>query len=145
MRLFRDLWQRVHEPRIISAITALIYFVLMSAGLYSLANPPSSIEGEIGTLAMRILAGTLAVGGAIGAPTALTGIWWLERTAVLCIALSAAIYLMITVVLHVTSPSGNRLLQAAFIFTVLAMQAVRWHRIRERPYDPTRSTPGSAD
>ena len=145
MRLIRDLWQRVHEPRIVSGVTALTYLVLMSAGLYALANPPSSIEGEIGTLAMRILAGTLAIGGALGAPTTLAGIWWLERTAVLCVALSAAIYLMITVVLHVTSPSGNRLLQAAFIFTVLAMQVVRWHRIRERPYDPTRPTPDTTD
>lgn len=144
MRLLRDLWQRIHEPRIISAVTALTYLVLMSAGLYALVNPPSSIEGEIGTLAMRLLAGTLAVGGAIGAPTALAGIWWLERTAVLCVALSSAIYLMITLTLHFTSPSGNRLLQAAFIFTVLAMQVVRWHRIRERPYDPTRPPPGPA-
>lgn len=133
------LWQRVNEPRVVSVAHAVVYFVLASGGLYALVNPPTSIEGSVGDLAMRLLAGCLAMGGAIGVPTALAGIWWLERTAVSLVLLAAVVYLGVVLALQATSPSGNRLLQAAFILSVAILHfPVRWHRIRQRPYDPER-------
>src|SRR5690625_6109186 len=70
MNLIRRLWARVNEPRIVSVSHALVYLVLLLAGLYALVNPPTTLEGAAGTFSMRLLAGTLAIGGAIGAPTA---------------------------------------------------------------------------
>ena len=136
----RRLWLKINEPRIVSVTHALVYFVLMSAGLYALINPPNSVEGAAGDLAMTLLAGTLAIGGAIGVPTSLAGIWWLERTAVALVLLASGVYLGIIIALQVTSTSGsNRWMQASFVFSVLALNVVRWHRVKDRPYDPDRT------
>src|SRR5690606_25039268 len=109
--------------------------------LYALINPPTTVEGAVGTFSMRFLAGTLAVGGALGVPTALAGIWWLERTAVMFVILSSGVYLGIVLALQVTGdPSSNRMLQAGFVFGMGALHFVRWHRVRQRPYDPDRVT-----
>lgn len=121
----------------ISTLYFAIYLCLLGGGVAAIIEPPGSIQGEVGAVAMYTLAGLLAFGGLVGSVAALPGIWWLERTAVLSIGLSAGIYGFIIIVLHLTTP-GNRLLQLAFVTTVGLMQAVRWHRIRERPYDPDR-------
>lgn len=137
MNPIKKAWLRVHQPRAISGIYFVIYLILLGGGIAALLQPPTSIEGEIGSTAMFILAGLLTFGGLIGAIAALPGIWWLERTAVTSVALSAAVYGGIVATLQVTE-SGNRLLQLSFVLTVLLMQAVRWHRIHQRPYDPDR-------
>ena len=131
------LWRKVREPRVISVTYFVIYGVLFAAAVSALLDPPRSVEGHIGAVAMALLASMLAFGGLVGAPSALFGIWWLERTAVFAIAMSALIYGGIVAALHVTG-TGNRLLQLGFVLAVLLMQIVRWHRIRQRPYDPDR-------
>lgn len=131
------IWLKVREPRVISVTYFLIYTVLFTAAVSALLDPPKSVEGHIGAVAMTMLAAMLAFGGLVGAPSALVGIWWLERTAVFAIAMSALIYGSIVATLHI-SGTGNRLLQLGFVVTVLLMQIVRWHRIRQRPYDPDR-------
>ena len=138
MNLLKQLWERVHQPRVISVIYFLIYLCMLGGGFAALVDPPGSIQGAIGAGSMTTLAGLLAFGGLIGAIASLPGIWWLERTAVLSIGLAAALYGGIVATLHWTE-TGNRLLQLAFVLTVGLMQAVRWHRIRERPYDPGRA------
>ena len=130
-------WQKIREPRVISVTYFVIYAVLFGAAISALLDPPRSVEGHIGAVAMTMLAAMLAFGGLVGAPSALFGIWWLERTAVFAIAVSALIYSGIVATLHV-SGTGNRLLQLGFVVAVLLMQIVRWHRIRQRPYDPDR-------
>lgn len=145
-KLIIQLWKKINEPRVISAVHAVTYLVLLTVGLYSLINPPRSVEGAVGEFAMNLLAGVLAVGGAIGVPTALSGIWWLERTATALVILSSAIYLMIVLALQFTSTEGtNRFLQAGYVFAVLALHITRWYRVRQRPYDPERIAPGARD
>lgn len=129
------LWERVNEPRTISVLYFVQYVVLASAGLWALAVPPMSLEGEIGTVAMNSLAGILVFSGVLGAVAALPGIYWLERAAVLGVGWAALIYLWIIVSLHFTT-DGNRMLQAAFVAIGLLHQGVRWVRIHERPYRP---------
>ena len=130
-------WRKIREPRVISVTYFVIYAVLFGAAISALLDPPRSVEGHIGAVAMTLLASMLAFGGLVGAPSSLIGIWWLERTAVFAIAMSALIYGGIVATLHFTG-TGNRLLQLGFVATVLLMQIVRWHRIRQRPYDPDR-------
>ncbi|RLV54839.1 hypothetical protein D9V41_14715 [Aeromicrobium phragmitis] len=132
-------WHRINEPRTISVLYFVSYLVLTAGGVTALVIPPTSLEGEIGATAMTMLASLLVFGGSIGSVSALPGIYWLERFAVGAIASSATIYLLIIVTLHFTS-TGNRLLQAAFVCSVLLHQGVRWMRIRERPYRPEAAT-----
>ncbi|MEV8029278.1 hypothetical protein [Cellulosimicrobium funkei] len=131
------LWAKVHEPRAVSVAYFVIYTSGALAGLYATFVPPSSIQGEIGAGTMTGLSVLLTIGCAIGAVAALPGIYWLERTAVLSIALAMLLYLAVVLVLQVQEPQGNRLLQAWVIFAVLLMQVpVRWVRIKARPYRP---------
>lgn len=142
MTSIKRLWQMVNEPRIVSTLHAAAYLVLAVVGMYALVNPPNSIEGAVGEVAMRLLAGVLTAGGVLGVPTSLAGIWWLERTAVALVCLASAIYLLIIIGLQLQSPPGtNRFLQAGFVSVVLLLHIVRWHRVLERPYDPERITP----
>lgn len=134
-------WNRITEPRVIALALFIQYIVFSATGAHAIFEPPTSIEGEVGQSAMAMLAGLLIFGGAIGAVAALPGIWWLERSAVLSIGLSALLYLVIVLYLHFNQP-GNRLLQAAFVMSVLLHQVVRWVRIRDRSYRPEAPTPG---
>lgn len=134
-------WLRITEPRVIAVALCVQYVLFSAAGAYAIFEPPASIESEVGQSSMAMLAGLLIFGGAIGGIAALPGIWWLERSAVLAIGLSAALYLVIVLYLQLTQP-GNRLLQAAFIASVLLHQVVRWVRIRDRSYRPEAPTPG---
>lgn len=137
MATLKRLWLRIHQPRVIAVTYAVLYIVLAWGGIAALVDPPTTIEGSLGTAAMTILASLLILGGVTGAPSALIGSWWLERIAVMSVAFSAGLYGAVIVVRQFTE-AGNRQLQLAFVLTVLLMQLVRWHRIRQRPYDPTR-------
>lgn len=139
MAIILRMWQRINEPRVISVTHAVVYAVLCSVALGALVTPPATINGAVGTLAMRLLAGMLAVGGALGVPTALAGIWWLERTAASLVMLASGVYLGIILALQIASgPGSNRMLQAGYVLTALLLHFVRWHRIKQRPYDPDR-------
>src|SRR5690625_2626892 len=135
--LLTRFWQKIREPRVISVAYFFLYLSLFAGGISALVDPPKSVEGHIGELSMTVLAAMLTFGGAVGAPSALFGIWWLERTAVFAIAMSALIYSGIIVALHYTG-TGNRLLQLSFVGTVLIMQVVPRLPIRPRPYAPDR-------
>jgi len=117
----------------------LMYVGFVIGGVSAVAQPPASIEGEVGVTAMIALASLLAFGGFLGAIAALPGIWWLERVALLAVILSASIYGTIVAILHYQG-SGNRILQLSFIVAVILSQFVRWARIKDRPYDPALRT-----
>lgn len=133
-------WRRVREPRVIALCYFVAYLLLAGGGASALTNPPTSIEGAVGDTAMTTLALLLAGGGALGVVAVLPGWYWLERLAVIAVALASGIYAAVITTLHVTQP-GNRLLQLSLVIFVGILQAVRWHRIRERPYDPDRPPP----
>ena len=139
MSALKRLWQRINQPRVVATSHAAVYLALMAAGAYSLINPPSTVDHAIGPVAMNLLAGILTLGGLIGVPTALYGSWWLERTAVGLVALALSLYLIVVLWMQYDSTSGNRLLQAAAIFGLIVLHfPVRWHRVKQRPWDPDR-------
>ncbi|MFJ2518643.1 hypothetical protein ACIOWF_06695 [Cellulosimicrobium cellulans] len=140
LRRVAALWAKVHEPRVISAAYFVMYAAGIGAGVYATINPPTSIEGQIGSTAMTALTVLVTFGCILGTIAALPGIYWLERSAVTSIALAAGIYLFILATLQLQQP-GNRMLQAWFVFFVLGMQLVRWVRVRERPYRPVDARP----
>lgn len=140
VRVIAGLWHRVHRPRVIAVAYFAAYLILAGVGIYALIRPPTSIEGTIGAFSMVVLATLCAFGGIVGAVAVLPGRYWLERLAVIAIAVATVIYAAIILSLQITAP-GNRLLQFGFIGYAGLMQLVRWHRIKERPYDPERPPP----
>lgn len=136
----KRIWARVHEPRAIAIIQALIYIVLCVGGITALINAPSTIEGAIGEGAMATLAIILAVSCALGAPAALLGIQWLERIVVWGVFSSGVIYALIIIGLQYGS-TGNRLLQLSFVVSVILYQVIRFIRVHGAPYDRN-LTPG---
>lgn len=134
--LFR-LWAKVKEPKTISVLVSLAYLVGALGGISVFLETPQTLEGAMGHYAMFVLAGMLVFGGFLGAPSALFGVWWAERVAIVPVAFASALYLSVVVGLH-TSGAGNRLLQASFICVVILSQIARWNRIHLRPYDPSR-------
>lgn len=136
------LWNRIREPRVVSTLRFCMYLVMLLGAVTALISPPRSIEGAVGELAMTGLATLLAFGGVLGAIAALPGIWWLERTAILAITLALGIYGLVVVSMHLGG-EGNRLLQLSIVVGLMLSQAIRWVRIRERPYDPELRAPTS--
>lgn len=135
--VIRRTWLRIREPRVVAVVHALTYLVLAGGGVSALLHPPTSISGEIGAVAMTLLAAMLTAGGAIGLVTVLPGWWWVERTGVSLIIAACVIYGWIISILHFVQ-SGNRLLQLSIVLGLVGHLVIRLIRIRERPYDPSR-------
>lgn len=136
----KRIWARVHEPRAVAVIQALIYIVLCVGGITALINAPNTIEGAIGEGAMTTLAIILAVSCTLGVPAALFGIQWLEQIIVWGVFSSGVIYALIIIGLHYGS-TGNRLLQLSFVVAATLYQVMRFIRIHGAPYDKN-LTPG---
>ena len=136
----KRIWARVHEPRAVAIIQALIYAVLCVGGITALINAPRTIEGEIGESAMTTLAVILAVSCTLGVPAALFGIQWLERIVVWGVFVSGVIYALIIIGLQYGS-TGNRLLQLSFVVAVTLYQIMRFIRVHGAPYNKN-LTPG---
>ena len=136
----KRIWARVHEPRAVAVIQALIYVVLCVGGVTALINAPNTLEGAIGEGAMTTLAIILAVSCTLGVPAALFGIQWLEQIIVWGVFSSGVIYALIIIGLQYGS-TGNRLLQLSFVVAVTLYQVMRFIRIHGAPYDRN-LTPG---
>lgn len=137
INVLKILWGKIREPKTISILVSVAYLIGAIGGITVFLETPKTLEGAMGLYAMNVLAGALVLGGLVGTPSSLFGIWWAERIAISAVALATLLYLTVVLSLH-TMESGNRLLQATFIFVVLLSQLARWHRIHLRPYDPAR-------
>lgn len=136
----KRIWARVHEPRAVAIIQALIYAALGFGGITALYNAPMTVEGAIGENSMFILAGIIAVSCILGIPAALFGIQWLEQIIVWGIFAASGLYALIIIGLHYGS-TGNRLLQLSFVVAVALYQIMRFIRVKGAPYDQS-LTPG---
>ena len=139
MGLIKRLWGKIREPRVISMLMWLQYLSFLAGGIAALVEPPHLVLLELGPWTMSVLAGLLIFGGTVGAISALPGIWWLERFAVVSITFAGVVYGGVVTFIEITIPESSRVLQLSFIAAVMLLQGVRWHRIWERPYDPART------
>lgn len=130
----RRVWSRIHEPRAIAVLQACAYLVLGLGGLTAFHKAPQSVEGEIGAVAMMVLATMITVSTSLGIPSALFGWQWLERITSAGIIMSAGLYGWIIVSIQLAG-SGNRFLQLSFVLVVLLYQIIRLVRIAGPPYN----------
>lgn len=130
----KRLWARIHEPRAVAIIQALIYAALGFGGTTAIIDAPRSLEGAIGEWSMTILAIMIAVSCLLGIPASLFGYQWLEQIIVWGVFTSALLYGGIIIGLQVGS-TGNRLLQLSFVIAVALYQIMRYVRVSGAPYD----------
>ena len=130
----RRVWSRVHEPRLIAVLQALVYLCLGLGGLTVFHTAPQSVEGEIGAVSMTVLATMIAVSTTLGIPSALFGWQWLERIISAGVIMSAGLYGWIIVSLQIAG-SGNRFLQLSFVLAAILHQVIRLVRIAGPPYN----------
>ena len=124
-------WAQLHEPPIVSAIYGAWYIALLCIGLYSMFNPPRTIEAAAGDALMSTIAGLLAIAGAWGVITIATGDAWLERFAVGFGVLGWFTYEVISAYLWAASTTGNRGMATLGILGSLILTGGRWYWIRK--------------
>lgn len=124
-------WAQLHEPPIVSAIYGAWYIALLCIGLYSMFNPPRTIEAAAGDALMSTIAGLLALAGAWGVVTIATGDAWLERFAVGFGILGWFAYEVISAYLWAASTTGNRGMATLGVLGSLILTGGRWYWVRK--------------
>lgn len=137
----RRLWYLIHEPRIITAITACYWAVVTAIGVAALTAPPPMIAHQAGPILTTVWACFLLGGGVLGVVGCLPGWWWIERAGIIATGTGAVIYLATVIALHYQAVSGSRLVHAGFILLALISLVIRWLRIRGPQVDPSRGLP----
>ena len=127
-------WSRIHEPRVIAVLQATVYLCLGLGGLTVFHTAPQTVEGEIGSVSMTVLATMITVSTALGIPSALFGWQWLERIISAGVIMSAGLYGWIIISLQLAG-AGNRFLHLSFVLAVILQQIIRLVRIAGPPYN----------
>ena len=133
----RRLWLMLHEPRIITAATGVMWSILIGIGAAALLAPPATISHQMGPTLTVVWAILLIVGGALGLVGCLPGWFWIERVGLILAGTGATMYLAVVLMLHYAEP-GSRLVQAGFVLLGIGSLVVRWLRVRGPQIDPTR-------
>ena len=133
----RRLWLLLHEPRIITAATGIMWSILIGIGAAALLAPPATISHQMGPTLTVVWAILLIVGGALGLVGCLPGWFWIERVGLILAGTGATMYLAVVLLLHYAEP-GSRLVQAGFVLLGIGFLVVRWLQVRGPQIDPTR-------
>lgn len=134
----RQVWHRITEPRHLKAAYAFFYAAVIGLGLIALLAPPQSISGELGPV-LTVTWGVLALaGGSGGLVTVFPGWWFAERLSIVIIWCALGMYLLVVVVLQVSSESGARWAQMTLFVLAAGLFYVRWYDIREYSFEPRR-------
>lgn len=131
-------WRLLREPRIISAVLGITYFVLATMGSAGIADPEDSLPRGW-QQPWAIIAWLLLVGGILGAASMWRRLWWLERVAIWMII--AACVGRVLVLSQIVAELGSFVIRSGFILVVVLMFVVRLIRIHGVPADPYRREP----
>lgn len=131
----RRFWDRVTEPKAITLGQTLIYSLMSFAGASALIEPPRTVSEAWGSLLTIVWGLFLVLGGVVGAITCIFGKWWLEKPALLSVAVGALMYASVVLALHFSDP-GNRLAQLAFVLSSVVQCGIRFLHIHRYSYEP---------
>lgn len=136
--LLAGIWESFREPRVKKLLAAAAYVCAVLAGVHTIREPPSSLQGVLG-LALTTAWGLFYLaGGVLGLGTVAQGWWWLERIGIYTIIVGAGLYLLVILYLHYSSESGNRLPQYWAIAISVPLVLYRGQDIRKLRYEPRR-------
>lgn len=135
MHAIRNLWGSITEPRHLKAVYWVIYATALVTGVATLLSPPQTIEGALGTPLTIAWSVFLITGGTGGMLTVFPGWWWVERLSIVLVLTGIAIYGLVVLSLHFTSP-GSRLTQLGVICLAASVFVVRWTLIRRFSFEP---------
>ena len=128
-------WRALTDPPHQKPVYAVVYLITIGTGLATLAMPPRTIEGVLGSALMTANGLLWITGGLVALCTLFTRWWWLERSGILLAAAGILAYGSVVATLHVTE-AGSRLTQLGMIALALCLFVVRWLSIREWSYAP---------
>lgn len=131
---WQQLWGRVKEPKVISFLAWTGYMALAATWIYALFDPPTTIVGGMGPLAMTITSGLIAVGGILGAIGSLPGWQLTERLGIAAALGGITIYMLLLSYLQITG-EGNRLPQLGVIYFAFISLNSRWIRIKDHVFE----------
>lgn len=138
-----DAWRLryvLHEPAAINAAQLLANVAAASSGLLAvMGGMPTLLTNQIGAVMAVAVGSILLVGGTMGAVAVATGAWWLERIALLIVAVGW-VAVMPAAVSFATSgrSSGSVWLVVALLVVALTDIFKRYRRIDWAYLDPTR-------
>jgi hypothetical protein len=129
------------EPVAINGAQVVTNVAAAGAGLLAAAGgSPTLITGQIGPLLSVVVGTVLVIGGCIGTVTVLLGNWWLERVALLVMALGWVMLLpaCLGVVFSGRPNTSGVWLVIALIFAALGDVFKRYTRIKWAYLDPVK-------
>lgn len=130
----------IHEPAAINAAQFLANVAAAVSGLLAvLGGMPNLLTSQIGPVMAVLVGSILLLGGSLGALAVATGAWWLERIALLIVAVGWVTVLP-AAISFATTPraTGAIWLVVALLVVALADIFKRYRRIDWAYLDPTR-------
>lgn len=133
---FQFWWHKVPEPRMVSMITGVAYFLMFATGVITVIIPPRSVSAVYGGSLMQVVGYLLLIGAFIGIISGIREFWQLERVGIGAQAVGAITYFYIVIQLQIEADSGSRFTQMGFILAALMFLALRLSLIWKYPYKP---------
>jgi len=130
----------ISEPRGINVAQIILYGVAAVAGVAAFlgAISPLFTTSTVGPWVIATSGGFLAVGGAIGVPAVVRGLWWLECIALIVTGVGWLILVPAAAYFAVTSHNSAIWLIIGLLVAVLCDAYKRYRRIDWAYLDPTR-------
>lgn len=130
--------ERLHEPRIISAVYGAVYTIALVVGIYSFFDPPQTIVQAVNNpWFLHLSLGAISAGGLLGAITVPSGTYWLERSAAGLLCVGLILYWCVSMWLVLTAGGSRWMSLMTTTFAVLLV-ALRFYWINDRPFHPDR-------
>jgi hypothetical protein len=132
--------QWFREPSAINAAQIVQYTIAVFAGFmaaFGVANP-QFMSSTLGPKMILAVGSVLVIGGAVGAFSVITGLWWLERIALWIVALGWVMLLPAAIWYSVNGTSSAIWLVLVLVVWALCDVFKRYRRIDWAYLDPAR-------
>ena len=131
--------ERLHEPRIISAVYGGVYTIALLVGVYNFFDPPRTImEAADNPILLYAIAGGISAGGLLGMIAIARGLYWVERYAAGLLGGGLGLYWLISAWLTIFS-GGSRWMSLMTTTFAVILILIRYYWVADRPYNPNRS------
>lgn len=130
----------IREPRAINIAQVIQYAIAAGAGLMAALGvaSPQFMAATIGPVVITAVGCTLMLGGVLGAVSVITGLWWLERIALIVVFVGFLMLLPPAVFYAISGRSPAIWLVMALVVWALCDVFKRYRRIDWAYLDPAK-------